>query len=115
MPMPYTPSGQAAPTPTAEPPREAMEQAWADLRAHGNPNVAACLDETLAADGTGASLVRLHARLIAKGLPRFRELPDPTQQVVRQAPRWHATPAPHRTSSGGIDVKRRASGERDDD
>lgn len=114
MPMPYTPSGQAAPTPTAEPPREAMEQAWADLRAHGNANVAACLDETLAADGTGASLVRLHARLIAKGLPRFRELPDPRQQVVRQAPRQPAAPTPHRTSFG-IDVKRRASGERDDD
>lgn len=110
MPVPFLLTGQA-PLPAAELPRELLQQAWQDLRArrHFSLAGAASLDETLAADGTGASLVRLHARLLANGVPRYRALPDPTQQTVR--PPALLTPQP----PAGVDFKRRASGERDDD
>lgn len=108
------------PPPPTAPPRPLLLQAWAELRAHHHASVAhaTSLDDTLAADGTGASLVRLHARLIARGIPRYRELPDPAQHLVRH----HAAPPqavsaqrpPHPTPAR-FDSKRAAAGDRDDD
>jgi hypothetical protein len=97
-----------------------LTAAWHALRDRGYACVAGAqtLDEVLSRT-TGGALVRLHARLLHLGLPRFRDesallllrTPAARRHTTAAAPRA-AAPAPRPLP---FDGKRAASGERADD
>lgn len=116
MPISYPAAVDMPPTVIAP---EHLQAAWLALRAAGYACVgnATSVDEVLARDDVGASLVRLHARLLARGKSG---MPDPhaldALTYAHQAPPWR--PARRRTdgttTSSTFDPKRAAAGDRDD-